>query len=650
MTEATFSGKPAATAPRRFGQQPHVPDPAGKFIVVRDPDVAKLMTPEFLTDGGIAPKEALRYTAFTAMMSFCYVTPGIACHIPMSWWLPDGLDAVRLKRYGEIQNVPVCSGAYAVIDRYLGEGRRRPPDCVCPIDARCGCGMMFTSVNGNPLWPINVCAAYERMGTAIGSALPLQDLLLRFCQRKLEETDEPDVARRFMGYRTVRGLPDTPLRHVPFDELSDFARRAGLWFAPYARGLGNEHRAAELLDGPSAVPAHCPGRRGRARAEPPRLPADHPLVAEISAIDIPQGDKELAKHQRWLRATYLERLEALVPGEMGVPQAAELLLIDPDRYRAHRYYHLGGGNKRKAEKSPRRVRLYRPRPRVRPDRTQAALLDRLRRFAWSDDPAVRSGQRREVAPECFVAIDEMVRALAIKMKTARRLLDLDETEWTLFRTAVAVGVPLDRVLPPGRYAPITPEWRRRVEEAHAARAPGEADAVVYFRLREAGFEGSPFTVNGICAELRRRPAVGDESELVALLREFAWPTGEAQAAAASERLLAAHLAEAAGLIAAGRAEVPALRALFRAKETRFAYLHSAIRTGLSVDQAMRPQDRRPLHVDDWRIADEVVRASSYGEEVRALYFRAVLAGFSGSEYQFRAGTARLQEARAKGKP
>jgi hypothetical protein len=653
MTEADFTGGAARVGrPPRERARPRLFDPAGTISVLKDLDVAKFLTTEFLTDGGIHRKEALRYNAFVALMSFCHVSPGIACQIPIGWWLPDGLDAVRVKRQGEVQNIPVCEGAYAIVDRYLDEGRRRPPDCVCPKDERCVCGMMFTSINGRPMSADHAVAGLCHIGIAIGARFPVTDMLLRFGQRKLEEAGDGDIVRRFLGYRTKRGPLALPLPEIAFDDLADLGHKAGRWYAPYGRRIGNKHRAAELLVQPAAVPARYPGRRGPPTKVPVRLPADHPLVAEILAIQPPEGERELARHRRWRRVTYFLRLEELRrAGDMDVEQASELLLIEPTAYWARRRYHLGGGKKRKAAARPRWTPVCRPRQRVRPDKTQVAVLDLLRRFAWSKDPAERSDQRRGLVPVHFVALDAMVWHRVVKITTARRLLDLDKVSWRLLRTAVAVGFSLDRVLPTqtSRHSPMLADWRRRVEEAHATRAPGEIDAVVYFRLREKGFEGSYLNFADTCSDLRGVAAAIDEAEppLVALLREFVWPASEAGAAAESTRLLAKHLVEVAGLVEAGRAQVPSLAAFFHVKKDRFTFLLSALRAGLSVEQAMRPAEGRPLPTEDWRIADEIVRASGYGEKPRTLYFRAVLAGFSGSEDQFGKGTARLREAYAK---
>lgn len=650
MTEATQDIGGARPVRRRFGRHDRRADPAGAFDVVVDRDVAKLLTPAFYVDGGIAREEALRHCGFGALMSFCYVTPWIACRIPIEGWLPEGLEAVRVHRRGQFQNVPVCKGAHMVVERYLAEGRRRPPDCACPAEDRCRCGMLFTSINGGPLIFGNVMDTFERVGAAIGASLPLPDLLLRFCERKLETCGDKIAARRFMGYRTIEGPLDRPLPDVPFDDLAALARRAGRWFAPYGREFAGDVRAAELLAKAAAVPARYPGRRGT-RKQPPRLPADHPLVAEMSAIVAPVDKGELKRHKRWLIKEYLEKVEALVrAGAMGVPQACELLLLDePKQYRSHRDYRFGKGRARAAaasKKAPPRVRKRRLR--VRPDKAQAGLLDRLRRFPWSADPAERLGQRHGLVPECFVAVDAMVRLRAIAMTTARRLLRLDKVEWKLFRTAVAVGFPLDRVLPEGRYRPITPEWRAEVSEEHVRRGPGDTDMEVYFRLRSRGLECHFFTVKGICEDLRRAPVPAEEPALVAMLRGLAWPADAERVRTDSERLLAAHLAEAAALVEAGRAEARVLGPLFRTTRDRFSFLLSALRAGLSVDQAMRPKDGRPPGPDDWAVAAEVTAAAGYGESVRTLYFRAVLAGFGGSEAQFRSGTARMREARAKG--
>jgi hypothetical protein len=648
MTDAPLAAPGGRPPRRRFGRHDRRPDPAGTFRVVVDRDVAKLLTPGFYVDGGLQPEGALRHCAFGALMSFCYVTPWIACKIPMKHWLPGGLDAVRVDRRGEFQNVPVCEGAHLLVESYIVGGRVRPADCACPTDGRCVCGMLFTTRSGKRLIAANVMDTFERVGGGIGASLPLPDLMLRFCERKLEENGEKVEARRFMGYRTVEGPLGRPLPEVPFDDLAALGRRAGKWFAPYAREGGA--RSAEVLERKAAVPARYPKRR-YARSEPPRLPADHPLVAEMTALVAPTEERGLKLHKRWLVKEYLEKVDALVPDQMGVPQACELLLLElPKHYYAHRNYHFGSGRVQKAEYGKTRgARIKPPAPRIRPDKEQAALLDRLRRFPWSEDKVVSAGQRRELVPECFAAVDAMERARVIKMMTSRRLLRLDKVEWSLFRTAVAVGFPLERVLPEGRYPPITPEWRRRLAEEHAARAPGETDTVVYFRLRTAGWEGHVFTVRGICEELRRAPPVpAEEPALVAMLRGYDWPADEAEVRKESERLLADHVAEAAALVADGRAEGQALQALFRTYRDRFSFLLAALRAGLSVDQAMRPKDGRPVGPEGWEVAAAVTAAAGYGETVRTLYFRAVLAGFEGSEAQFRAGAGRMRQVRAEG--
>jgi hypothetical protein len=638
---------------RRLGRWVRVPDPKGTITVLRDRDIVKLMTPTFWEGSGIDLAKRLLYCAHVALMAFCYISPWIARTIQMEDWRPGGLNVVRIKRDGELQTIPVCDEAVTIVERYI-EHRRRPAACTCPEEKPCCCGPLFVSPRlRKELTATSVRETFERAAEKIGLALPLADLALRFCERKLEEAAtkdaDRDAARRFMGYRTVEGPRDIPLPHVPFPNLVRIARRSGRWCKVFGREFETDRRADENLEKPGTVPRRRP--RAASWAGGRRATADeHPLIAELMAIAEPEDEKLKADLKRFLRKTYLERLDPLVlSGLLGVEQASELLLTKPTGYYWYRMYHLNGGRKRMLAAQRGRVHKRKPKGRRRPNTEQSAILALLKAFDWpKDEDAKRSEMLRMVALY-FLPVDAMIRARLISLARGRDLIGVTRGEMQLLRAAVREGVPVEQVLTEKRHAPISKEWSARIEAEHAKRPAWDRDdRAFYFRMCREGFDGSNTAVWEICQRLRPPVAElnAEERGLLDKLRGFPWPAEPEKVVEESEKLLAANLPEAKALLDGKKIGFEEFSELFRISKKRRVFLLSALEAGLSVEQALRPRDRRPLSPQDWAPALQIIERAPDRIPVRQLYFRAAKGGFPGSEDQFRAGAARFLEIRA----
>jgi hypothetical protein len=635
------------TAPPRVSAREPARHNSG-FAVLIPRDVVKLMMPAFWTGTGLAETVALRYCALVALMVFCYIPLGLARTLLMTDWRPDGLDVVRVRRYGETQLIPLCEDVIAIVERYLAK-RKRPPGCRCEPPKRCCCGTLLTSRSGRQLSPFSAPKGFVKTGKAIGAGVKLTAMLLRFCESQLEKTGKPAAARRLMGYRTIRGPRHLALPTVPFEELARTARRAAKWFQPFRREMDNERRATEILLKASAVPASRTALRNPVHKIPVLKAADHPLVGEMTAIAVPE-DKKLRGHlKRSLLKNYLAKLDQLVEqGVMGIPQAAELLLTTPLGYWRSRQYHLRNGRAAKLADARRRYaqcgRKVRLQSRPRPDAAQSALVAELRSFPWSKDKETRRGQCRSVVSRYFSDVDAMIRAGRISMKRGRSLLGVTHIQMTMLRAAACAGFPADEVIAAGARRPgISRDWCRRIEAEHVLRPAGESDLVFYFRMRLLGCQGHYVTVQKICRGLHGAVPKLDAAErrLVEHLRDFKWSDEAGEEAAQSEALLAAHLAAAVALVDAGKIKSGAMAKLLRASaHGRFSELRSALHCGLSAAQALRPRQRQPLTPDEWRPALQALEAATSLRPLRPVYFAAVLAGFPGSEDQFRTGTVR----------